>query len=106
LNAIHKLNYFFLQPDSHFFFGNLLWVTKNYTGAVKYYEKSIDIQPEHQEAFNALRAIKCYLKYHHAAQSAAPVETPQPNQPNCPHRVHNKNQETESRVICKNVSML
>lgn len=91
-----------LEPDSHFFFGNLLWVTKNYTGAVKHYERSIDIQPDHQEAFNALRAIKCYLKYHHSAQSAAPVEAPQPNLPNCPHRLQNKNQETESRVICKN----
>lgn len=75
---------------------------KNYTGAVKHYEKCIDIEPEHQEAFNALRAIKCYLKYHHSAQSAAPES--QPNLPNCPHRVSSKNQETESRVICKNVS--
>ncbi|VDH90415.1 Hypothetical predicted protein [Mytilus galloprovincialis] len=92
-----------LEPDSHFLYGNLLWVTKNYTGAVKHYEKTIDIEPEHQEAFNALRAIKCYLKYHHSAQSAAPAEMSQPNLPNCPQRAQNKGQDTESRVICKNM---
>nr|XP_022314692.1 tetratricopeptide repeat protein 17-like isoform X1 [Crassostrea virginica] len=93
-----------LEPESHYFYANLLWATKNYTGAVKHYEKSLDILPESQETFNNLRAIKCYLKFHHAAQSA--VAAKQSKNQGCPSR--NKgggatdNQETESRVICKN----
>ena len=68
----------------------------------------MDILPESQETFNNLRAIKCYLKFHHAAQSA--VAAKQSKNQGCPSR--NKgggatdNQETESRVICKNVSWL
>lgn len=93
-----------LEPESHYFYANLLWATKNYTGAVKHYEKSLDILPESQDTFNNLRAIRCYLKFHHAAQSA--VAAKQSKNQGCPSR--NKgggatgNQETESRVICKN----
>lgn len=98
---------FQFQPESHYFYANLLWATKNYTGAVKHYEKSLDILPESQDTFNNLRAIRCYLKFHHAAQSA--VAAKQSKNQGCPSR--NKgggatgNQETESRVICKNVGV-
>ncbi|XP_048779550.1 tetratricopeptide repeat protein 17-like isoform X2 [Ostrea edulis] len=90
-----------LEPESHYFYANLLWATKNYTGAVKHYEKSLDILPESQDTFNNLRAIKCYLKFHHATQSAAAAK--QSKNQGCQTKGgSNDNQETESRVICKN----
>ncbi|XP_062591170.1 tetratricopeptide repeat protein 17-like [Saccostrea cucullata] len=93
-----------LEPESHYFYANLLWATKNYTGAVKHYEKSLDILPESQDTFNNLRAIRCYLKFHHAAQSA--VAAKQTKNQGCMSKNKgsgsNGNQETESRVICKN----
>ncbi|KAK3103819.1 hypothetical protein FSP39_022148 [Pinctada imbricata] len=97
-----------LEPDVHLFYGNLLWATKNYTGAVKHYEKSLDILPENQDTFNTLRAIKCFIKFHQTTQSVAQKESGSPAGPNCP-QISNSNgnggkngQETESRVICKN----
>ena len=98
-----------MQPDVHLFYGNLLWATKNFTGAVKHYEKSLDILPENQVTFNTLRAIKCYLKFHHSAQSVAQKDSGNQQGANCQQKTGNGNggkngHETESRVICKNVS--
>ncbi|KAK6190158.1 hypothetical protein SNE40_002084 [Patella caerulea] len=90
------------EPDTNFLYGNLLWATKNYTGAVAHYRIVLDIVPEHQEALSALRALRCYQKYHEAAQSVAPVETlAQPVGNNCQQKGLAVNPQTESRVICK-----
>ncbi|KAJ8299215.1 hypothetical protein KUTeg_023275 [Tegillarca granosa] len=86
------------QPSSHFFYGNLLWATKNYTGAVKHYEKSLEQHPENNDVFNTLRALKCYQKYHQATQSVVKETS---SSTNCPQRPTKNGPETESRVICK-----
>ncbi|XP_012940375.1 tetratricopeptide repeat protein 17 [Aplysia californica] len=92
-----------VEPSSHFFFGHLLWATRNYTGAAFHYEEALAYDPLHSSALDALRAMKCYIKYHHAAQSAAPppqepsAASAQSQAGNCQH----KSTETESRVICK-----
>ncbi|ESO91575.1 hypothetical protein LOTGIDRAFT_163300 [Lottia gigantea] len=91
------------EPDSNFLMANLLWVTKNYSGAISHYRTVLDIIPEHQEAFDSLRAIKCLQKFLIKEQSVAPIEVPsQPVGNSCQQKgVANKNQQTESRVICK-----
>ncbi|XP_064604076.1 tetratricopeptide repeat protein 17-like isoform X2 [Liolophura sinensis] len=93
-----------LEPASHFLFGHLLWSKGNYTGAVWHYEQTLRSDPDSQEAFSTLRAIKCFQKYHQAAQSAAPRETvSKPVDSNCNHKGggNPSSQQTESRVICK-----
>ncbi|CAL1533702.1 unnamed protein product [Lymnaea stagnalis] len=86
------------EPSTHFFLGHLLWATRNYTGAAHHYHEALAADPGHQGALDAVRAMKCYLKFHHAAQSAAPQESPAHSQAsNC----QQKPAETESRVICK-----
>ncbi|XP_067656213.1 tetratricopeptide repeat protein 17-like isoform X4 [Haliotis asinina] len=72
------------EPSTHFFFGNVLWATNNYTGAVWHYRRALEGDPDNVEAFNTLRAIRCHQKYHQATQSAAPQELPaQPVGSNC-----------------------
>ncbi|OWF35392.1 tetratricopeptide repeat protein 17-like isoform X2 [Mizuhopecten yessoensis] len=98
------LNISDIEPSSHFFFGNVLWAAKNYTGAVKHYQISLEIQPDNPEVVSTLRAIKCFQRYHQATQSAAPQETAPPvPTANCQPRLAplGKGKETESRVICK-----
>ncbi|XP_060074042.1 tetratricopeptide repeat protein 17-like isoform X2 [Ylistrum balloti] len=98
------LNISDIEPSSHFFFGNVLWASKNYTGAVKHYQISLEIQPDNPEVVSTLRAIKCFQRYHQATQSAAPQETAPPvPTANCQPRpsAMGKGKETESRVICK-----
>ncbi|XP_059157800.1 tetratricopeptide repeat protein 17-like isoform X2 [Physella acuta] len=85
------------EPSSHFFLGHLLWATRNYTGAAHHYHEALSADPTFVGALDAVRAMKCYLKFHHAAQSAAPQESPANSQTNC----QQKPAETESRVICK-----
>ncbi|XP_046360680.2 tetratricopeptide repeat protein 17-like isoform X1 [Haliotis rufescens] len=90
------------EPSTHFFFGNVLWATNNYTGAVWHYRRALEGHPDNVEAFNTLRAIRCHQKYHQATQSAAPQELPaQPVGSNCQPKVFTTNQQAESRVICK-----
>ncbi|XP_067656212.1 tetratricopeptide repeat protein 17-like isoform X3 [Haliotis asinina] len=90
------------EPSTHFFFGNVLWATNNYTGAVWHYRRALEGDPDNVEAFNTLRAIRCHQKYHQATQSAAPQELPaQPVGSNCQPKVFTTNQQAESRVICK-----
>ena len=55
--------------------GNIMWAKNNYTGAAWRYQNALEADPQDQEAVNTLRALKCYLKYHHSAQSQAPLET-------------------------------
>ena len=55
--------------------GNIMWAKNNYTGAAWRYQLALEADPQDQEALNTLRALKCYLKYHHSAQSQAPLET-------------------------------
>ena len=55
--------------------GNIMWAKNNYTGAAWRYQLALEADPQDQEAVNTLRALKCYLKYHHSAQSQAPLET-------------------------------
>ncbi|KAK0055172.1 tetratricopeptide repeat protein 17 [Biomphalaria pfeifferi] len=86
------------EPSTHFFLGHLLWATRNYTGATHHYHEALAADPSYQGALDAVRAMKCYLKYHHAAQSAAPQESPANGQGN---NCQPKPSETESRVICK-----
>uniref|UniRef100_A0A2C9KLB1 Tetratricopeptide repeat protein 17 n=1 Tax=Biomphalaria glabrata TaxID=6526 RepID=A0A2C9KLB1_BIOGL len=86
------------EPSTHFFLGHLLWATRNYTGATHHYHEALAADPSYQGALEAVRAMKCYLKYHHAAQSAAPQESPANGQGN---NCQPKPSETESRVICK-----
>ena len=99
---------YFAQPNSNLLYAHLLWASSNHTGAVWHYRRSLEVQPELQDAFNTLRALRCYLKYHQAAQSAAPVETPTtPLTHNCAQKAAAGNGapggQTESRVICKTV---
>ena len=96
------------QPASNLLYAHLLWASSNHTGAVWHYRRALEVQPELQDAFNTLRALRCYLKYHQAAQSAAPVETPTtPLTHNCIQKPASGNGatggQTESRVICKTV---
>ncbi|XP_033752791.1 tetratricopeptide repeat protein 17-like [Pecten maximus] len=98
------LNISDIEPASHFFFGNVLWASKNYTGAVKHYQISLEILPDNPEVVSTLRAIKCFQRYHQATQSVAPQETAPPvPTANCQPRpaAMGKGKETESRVICK-----
>lgn len=74
-----------------------------------HYRHALEIQPDLNEAFSTLRALRCYLKYHQAAQSAAPVETPTtPLAPNCGQKPGGGSMgaggQADSRVICKTVS--
>ncbi|XP_041366225.1 tetratricopeptide repeat protein 17-like isoform X2 [Gigantopelta aegis] len=90
------------EPQTHFFFGNVLWASKNYTGAVWHYRESMDGDPANEDCLNTLRAIRCHQKYHQTAQSVAPTEMlSQPVGVNCQQKVINNKQQTESRVICK-----
>lgn len=96
------------QPASNLLYAHLLWASSNHTGAVWHYRRALEVQPELRDAFNTLRALRCYLKYHQAAQSAAPVETPTtPLTHNCIQKPASGNGatggQTESRVICKTV---
>uniref|UniRef100_A0A0B7BGE5 Tetratricopeptide repeat protein 17 n=1 Tax=Arion vulgaris TaxID=1028688 RepID=A0A0B7BGE5_9EUPU len=85
------------EPASHFLLGHLLWATRNYTGAAHHYQEVLAADENYPGALDTIRAMKCYLKYHYAAQSAAPQESPANSHSNC----QPKPAETESRVICK-----
>ncbi|GFO31147.1 tetratricopeptide repeat protein 17 [Plakobranchus ocellatus] len=93
------------EPSTHFLMGHLLWATQNFTGAAHHYQEALSADPDYVPALDAVRAMKCYLKFHYAAQSAAPPAPPQDKYggsgssgSNC----HQKQQaETESVVICK-----
>lgn len=91
---------FCLQPATHFLLGHLLWATRNYTGAAHHYQEALAADQNYPGALDTLRAMKCYLKYHYAAQSAVPQESPANSHSNC----QQKPAEAESRVICKTVS--
>ncbi|XP_070200043.1 tetratricopeptide repeat protein 17-like isoform X3 [Littorina saxatilis] len=100
------LNISDFEPNSNMLYAHLLWASSNHSGAVWHYRRALEVQPELQEAFNNLRALRCYLKYHQAAQSAAPIETPTtPLTHNCAQKPNpatpNPGGQTESRVICK-----
>ena len=73
---------------------------KNYTGAVYRYELALEADQGYTEVLNTLRALKCHLRYHQAAQSAAPVEVLS----NCQMGTSLDTPESESRVICRHVS--
>ncbi|KAL8577739.1 hypothetical protein ACOMHN_065556 [Nucella lapillus] len=107
-----------LEPTSNLLYAHLLWASGNHSGSTWHYRRALQVQPDRLEAFSTLRALRCYLKYHQAAQSAAPVETPTtPLTHNCAHQKQaagsgggsNGNSgaggggggQTESRVICK-----
>ena len=86
--------------------GNVNWAQKNYTGAVWRYQQILEADPHNTEVLNTLRALKCYIKYYQAAQSAAPVEYDTKVQSNClPNVGTSPDGQSESRVICKHVSM-
>lgn len=76
------------------------WALKNYTGAAYRYELALEAEPGYTEVLNTLRALKCHLRYHQAAQSVAPVEVLS----NCQLGTGLDNTESESRVICRHVS--
>ncbi|KAK3803342.1 hypothetical protein RRG08_058199, partial [Elysia crispata] len=93
------------EPSTHFLMGHLLWATHNYTGAAHHYHEALAADPEYTLALDAVRAMKCYLKFHYAAQSVAPPPPPQDGSSgpggtgnNCQQK---QQAETESRVICK-----
>ncbi|XP_025087686.1 tetratricopeptide repeat protein 17-like isoform X2 [Pomacea canaliculata] len=95
-----------VEPASNLLYAHLLWASSNHTGAVWHYRHALEIQPDLNEAFSTLRALRCYLKYHQAAQSAAPVETPTtPLAPNCGQKPGGGSMgaggQADSRVICK-----
>ncbi|KAK7486422.1 hypothetical protein BaRGS_00022346, partial [Batillaria attramentaria] len=101
------LNISDIEPASNLLYAHLLWASSNHTGAVWHYRRALEVHPELQDAFNTLRALRCYLKYHQAAQSAAPVESATtPLTQNCAQKPAANNGastsgQTESRVICK-----
>ncbi|KAK2174533.1 hypothetical protein NP493_797g01042 [Ridgeia piscesae] len=84
-----------LEPESHFFLGNLLAAKSNLSGAVEHYEQALRQSAIHKDAFSMLRVTRCYQKYHQSAQSQAPVSNPKSRQP-CVNKVN-----TDSHVICK-----
>ncbi|BFZ05335.1 hypothetical protein BsWGS_08373 [Bradybaena similaris] len=85
------------EPATHFLLGHLLWATRNYTGAAHHYQEALAADQNYPGALDTIRAMKCYLKYHYAAQSAVPQESPANSHSNC----QQKPAEAESRVICK-----
>ena len=88
-----------MQPESHFFLGNLLAAKSNLSGAVEHYEQALRQSAIHKDAFSMLRVTRCYQKYHQSAQSQAPVSNPKSRQP-CVNKVN-----TDSHVICKQVGV-
>ncbi|KAK3594378.1 hypothetical protein CHS0354_032887 [Potamilus streckersoni] len=94
------------EPTTQYFYGNLLWAMKNYTGAMAHFKEALEIKPEYEDALEALQALKCFHLYHESAQSAAPLETEtQVFGPNCQRQGTPSlpdGQQVESRVICKN----
>ena len=103
---INILVKFAFQPETHFFLGNMLAAKGNLSGAIHHYQEALWQQPDHKNVFNTLRVVKCYQKFHRAAQSAAPKDT-KPSTPSCQKGAAPAvptNQETESRVGCKKVS--
>ncbi|XP_076450500.1 tetratricopeptide repeat protein 17-like isoform X3 [Babylonia areolata] len=100
-----------VEPSSNLLYAHILWASSNHSGATWHYRRALEVQPDHLDAFNTLRALRCYLKYHQAAQSAAPVETPTtPLTHNCGAQKQagggggQSAGQTESRVICKTSS--
>ena len=61
------------------------------------------------QAFQTLRGMRCWQKFHKVQQSSAPNEVPTslPNTPNCPKvaQAPGVKANAESKVICKNVSI-
>ncbi|CAD5117844.1 DgyrCDS6590 [Dimorphilus gyrociliatus] len=64
-----------MEPETHFMLANLLAAKGNTSGAIYHYEECLHQQPDHQQALTMLRALNCYIKFHRAAQSSAPVAT-------------------------------
>lgn len=64
-----------MEPETHFMLANLLAAKGNTSGAIYHYEECLHQQPDHQQALTMLRALNCYIKFHRAAQSSAPVTT-------------------------------
>lgn len=90
------------EPSTHFLMGHLLWATHNYTGAAHHYHEALAADPDYTPALDAVRAMKCYLKFHYAAQSVAPPPLPQDGSGSGGGNCQQKQQaEKESRVICK-----
>ena len=94
---------FYFQPETHFFLGNMLSAKGNLTGAIWHYEEALNQNLGHVDAFNMLRILKCYLKFHRTAQSAAPKESTAP----CCNKGSNSPtaKKVESKINCKNVSV-
>ncbi|XP_053384178.1 tetratricopeptide repeat protein 17-like isoform X3 [Mercenaria mercenaria] len=85
------------EPAAQFLIGNIEWAKKNYTGAIWRYQLALEAEPNYVEVVNTLRDLKCYLRYHQAAQSAVPVEVLS----NCPALMGQDMSQSESRVICR-----
>lgn len=95
-----------LQPVTHFFLGNMLSAKGNMSGAIWHYEEALNQDSLHTDAFNTLRIIKCYQKFHRSTQSVAPkVETLPTVASNCHKTSPVLKSPLESRVVCKNVSI-
>lgn len=80
----------------------------NLTGAIWHYEEALNQKPDHAEAFQTLRMLKCYQKFHRTAQSAAPKDITAPGTANCQKAAGAQvtKPPVESRVLCKNVSLV
>ncbi|KAL4224492.1 Tetratricopeptide repeat protein 17 [Mactra antiquata] len=59
------------HPSRQFIWGNIEWARKNYTGAAYRYHLALEADPNNNDVMNTLRGLKCYLRFHQAAQSAA-----------------------------------
>ena len=95
-----------LQPESHFLLANLLAAKNNQTGAIHHYEEALLQDPGHKDAYSLLRSIRCNVKFHRLAQSAAPKDTlSQQCLSSCQQKgsVLQVKNHMETRVICKNV---
>ena len=91
------VDYILLQPESHFFLGNLLAAKHNLSGAVDHFELALRQSAIHKDAFSMLRVTRCYQKFHESAQSQAPDTNAKAKQP-CVNK-----RPADSHVICKQV---
>ena len=74
-----------LQPETHFFLGNLLSAKGNLTGAIAHYQEALHQKPEHEAALNGFRILRCYERFHRSQQSVVRnAAAPGPASAECP----------------------
>ena len=89
-----------LQPETHFFLGNMLAAKFNWTGAIHHYHEALSQYHQHKAALHSLRIVKCYLKFQHSAQSMAPpprIEKENDCKP--PKNQHKSSMETKTCAV-------